>query len=118
MDDTAWVGIRAPPGHWRPEEFNRLPPGVSLPSSRPAAVPAARLGATIDDHRDAHRLRTMRLLSMPGAPPPPPGHPLYARDSTLGVLREENARLKAENARLRGELERRSGAREGGPRPA
>jgi len=59
----------------------------------------------------------MRLLSMPGTVPLPPGHPLYARDSTVGALREENARLKAENARLRGELERRGGARDG-PRPA
>lgn len=119
MDGEAWRNGRAPPAHWSPEEFTRLPPGTSLPSILPpAGGPAGRIGATIDDHRDAHRLHAMRLLSMTGAPPLPPGHPLYAGDSTLGVLREENGRLKAENTRLRAELERRSGGRADGPRPA
>lgn len=119
MDDTTWREGRAPPAHWRPEEFTRLPPGFSLPTLRPApAAPAGRIAATIDDHRDAHRLGAMRLLSMPAAAPLPPGHPLYSRDSTVGALREENARLKAENARMRDELDRRAGAQGGGPRPA
>lgn len=91
---------------------------MSLPSSRAPGAPQGRLGATIDDHRDAHRLHAMRLLSPPGAAPLRPGHPLYARDSAVEVLREENGRLRAENARLRGELDRRDAGPRGGPRPA
>lgn len=118
MDDATWRAPRAPPAHWNPEEFTRLPPGVSLPSARAASPPAGRLAATIDDHRDAHRLHAMRLLSPPGAAPLRPGHPLYARDSSVEILREENGRLRAENARLREELDRRPGGRHGAPRPA
>ncbi len=107
---------------WDPESLSRLPPGMSLPSIRPAnaasRTPAIRLGATIGDYRDAHRMYTMGLLTMPSSPPVPPGHPLYAQNSTLGVLRDENERLKAENTKLRDELEHRTRESGGQPRPA
>ncbi len=124
MDTATPPFTRGPQGapSWDPERFSRLPPGVSLPSIRPAnmaaGTPTSRIGATIGDYRDAHRMYTMGLLSMPAAPPVPPGHPLYAQNATLGVLRDENERLKAENSKLRGELEHNARESGGQPRPA
>ena len=104
VDDIKANTTTNPPDHI--SESFRYPPGTSVPSIRRSGGGgvvrnAERLMLDLDDYRDMFSQRAMHMLAPQSAMPIPPGHPLDARNTTLGLLRAENAKLQRENADLR-----------------
>lgn len=93
-------------------QFPRLPPGTMHPLTSRFAIPskrtkhdAASMMPDLEVFQEAHQRHAAALLGSSFPEIVPPGHPLYDRQYSAGILKSENDRLLKENIELKKRLD-------------
>jgi len=93
-------------------QFPRLPPGIMHPLTSRFAIPpkrarhdAASMMPDLEGFQETYQRHAAALLdsSFPGIVPP--GHPLYDKQYSAGILKSENDKLLKENIELKKRLD-------------
>ena len=92
--------IRSPPG-------SNIPKGLINTSKLKEKLSSdnAVLGPKLENFTEMYRQMAASLLNMSVDKLIPPGHPLYSKDHSLTLLKEENEKILKENLELKKKLE-------------
>jgi len=91
----------------------RYPPGSNIPKGlintsklkEKLSSDNAVLGPKLENFTEMYRQMAASLLNMSVDKLIPPGHPLYSKDHSLTLLKEENEKILKENLELKKKLE-------------
>ena len=90
----------------------RYPPGSNIPKGlistsklkEKLSSDNAVLGPNLENFAEMYRQMAASLLNMSVDKLIPPGHPLYSKDHSLTLLKEENEKILKENVELKKKL--------------
>ena len=91
----------------------RYPPGVSIPKGlvntpklkEKISVDSAALAPTLENFAQMYQQMAAGLLNMSLDKLIPPGHPLYSKENSIKILKEEKEKILKENLELKKKLE-------------
>ena len=91
----------------------RYPPGVNIPKGlvntpklkEKISVDSAALAPTLENFAQMYQQMAAGLLSMSLDKLIPPGHPLYSKENSITLLKEEKEKILKENLDLKKKLE-------------
>ena len=91
----------------------RYPPGANLPSGlvntsklkRQLSSDNAALSPKLQDFTEMYHKMAAGLLNISSDTLIPPGHPIYSRENSVVILKEENKKILKENMELKKKLE-------------
>jgi len=91
----------------------RYPPGANLPSGlvntsklkRQLSADNAALSPKLQDFTEMYHKMAAGLLNISSDTLIPPGHPIYSRENSVVILKEENKKILKENMELKKKLE-------------
>ena len=91
----------------------RYPPGANLPSGlvntsklkRQLSADNAALSPKLQDFTEMYHKMAAGLLNISSDTLIPPGHPIYSRENSVAILKEENKKILKENIELKKKLE-------------
>ena len=91
----------------------RYPPGSSIPKGLVAtpklkekiSVDSAALSPTLENFAQMYQQMAAGLLNMSLDKLIPPGHPLYTKENSITILKEEKEKILKENLELKKKLE-------------
>ena len=91
----------------------RYPPGVSIPKGlvdtpklkQKISVDSAALAPTLENFAQMYQQMAAGLLNMSLDKLIPPGHPLYTKENSITILKEEKEKIMKENLELKKKLE-------------
>ena len=103
-----------------PTDFSTLapdsilyPPGASIPKGlvntpklkEKMSVDGASLAPTLENFAQMYQQMAAGLLNMSLDKLIPPGHPLYTKENSIAILKEEKEKIQKENLELKKKLE-------------
>ena len=91
----------------------RYPPGASIPKGlvntpklkEKMSVDSAALTPTLENFAQMYQQMAAGLLSMSLDKLIPPGHPLYEKENSITILKEEKEKILKENLELKKKIE-------------
>ena len=91
----------------------RYPPGVSIPKGlvdtpklkEKLSIDSASLAPTLENFAQMYQQMAAGLLNMSLDKLIPPGHPLYTKENSIAILKEEKEKILKENLELKKKLE-------------
>ena len=91
----------------------RYPPGVSIPKGlintpklkEKISNDGAALSPTLENFAEMYQQMAAGLLNMSLGKLIPPGHPLYTKENSIAILKEEKEKIRKENLELKKKLE-------------
>ena len=91
----------------------RYPPGVSIPKGlvntpklkEKISIDGAALSPTLENFTQMYQQKAAGLLNMSLDKLIPPGHPLYTKENSITLLKEEKEKILKENLELKKKLE-------------
>ena len=91
----------------------RYPPGLSIPKGlvdtpklkEKISVDSASLAPTLENFAQMYQQMASGLLNMSLNKLIPPGHPLYTKENSVTILKEEKEKILKENLELKNKLE-------------
>ena len=94
----------------------RYPPNSNLPSGlintsklkQQLSTDNAALSPKLQDFTEMYHKMAEGLLSLSSNTLIPPGHPIYSRNNSVVILKEENKRILKENMELKKKLEEKN----------
>ena len=94
-------------------DFIRYPPAASIPNAlvnkpklmKKLSSENMALTPTLQDFTEMYQQMAASLFSMSTNKLIPPGHPIYSKESSITLLKEENQKIMKENLELQKQLE-------------
>ena len=94
-------------------DFIRYPPAASIPNAlvnkpklmKKLSSENMALTPTLQDFTEMYQQMAASLFSMSTSKVIPPGHPIYSKESSIILLKEENQKIMKENLELQKQLE-------------
>ena len=94
-------------------DFIRYPPAASIPNAlvnkpklmKKLSSENMALTPTLQDFTEMYQQMAASLFSMSTSKLIPPGHPMYSKESSIILLKEENQKIMKENLELQKQLE-------------
>ena len=94
-------------------DFIRYPPAASIPNAlvnkpklmKKLSSENMALTPTLQDFTEIYRQMAAGLFSMSTSKLIPPGHPMYSKENSITLLKEENQKIMKENLELQKQLE-------------
>ena len=94
-------------------DFIRYPPAASIPNAlvnkpklmKKLSSENMALTPTLQDFTEMYQQMAASLFSMSTSKLIPPGHPIYSKESSITLLKEENQKIMKENLELQKQLE-------------
>ena len=94
-------------------DFIRYPPAASIPNAlvnkpklmKKLSSENMALTPTLQDFTEMYQEMAASLFSMSTSKLIPPGHPMYSKESSIILLKEENQKIMKENLELQKQLE-------------
>ena len=94
-------------------DFIRYPPAASIPNAlvnKPKLMKTLSsenmaLTPTLQDFTEMYQQMAASLFSMSTSKLIPPGHPMYSKENSITLLKEENQKIMKENLELQKQLE-------------
>ena len=94
-------------------DFIRYPPAASIPNAlvnkpklmKKLSSENMALTPMLQDFTEMYQQMAASLFSMSTSKLIPPGHPIYSKESSITLLKEENQKIMKENLELRKQLE-------------
>tara|TARA_B100000678_G_scaffold284756_1_gene286823 strand:- start:1286 stop:1675 length:390 start_codon:yes stop_codon:yes gene_type:complete len=91
----------------------RYPPGVNIPKGlvntprlkERLSVDNASLNPKLENFAEMYQQMASNLLNMSVDKLIPPGHPMYSKENSITLLKEENQKILKENLELKKKLE-------------
>tara|TARA_Y100001949_G_C15961410_1_gene319402 strand:- start:1034 stop:1423 length:390 start_codon:yes stop_codon:yes gene_type:complete len=91
----------------------RYPPGVNIPKGlvntprlkERLSVDNASLNPKLENFAEMYQQMASNLLNMSVDKLIPPGHPMYSKENSVTLLKEENQKILKENLELKKKLE-------------
>ena len=91
----------------------RYPPGASIPKGlvdtpklkEKLSIDSAALAPTLENFAQMYQQMAAGLLNMSLDKLIPPGHPLYTKENSITILKEEKEKILKENLELKKKLE-------------
>ena len=91
----------------------RYPPGVNIPKGlvntprlkERLSVDTASLNPKLENFAEMYQQMASNLLNMSVDKLIPPGHPMYSKENSVTLLKEENQKILKENLELKKKLE-------------
>ena len=91
----------------------RYPPGVNIPKGlvntprlkERLSVDNASLNPKLENFAEMYQQLASNLLNMSVDKLIPPGHPMYSKENSITLLKEENQKILKENLELKKKLE-------------
>ena len=91
----------------------RYPPGVNIPKGlvntqrlkERLSVDTASLNPKLENFAEMYQQMASNLLNMSVDKLIPPGHPMYSKENSITLLKEENQKILKENLELKKKLE-------------
>ena len=91
----------------------RYPPGISIPKGlvntpklkEKMLADSAALTPTLENFAQMYQQMATGLLNMSLDKLIPPGHPMYSKENSIALLKEEKEKILKENLELKKELE-------------
>ena len=91
----------------------RYPPGVNIPKGlvntqrlkERLSVDSASLNPKLENFAEMYQQMASNLLNMSVDKLIPPGHPMYSKENSITLLKEENQKILKENLELKKKLE-------------
>ena len=91
----------------------RYPPGVNIPKGlvntprlkERLSVDNASLNPKLENFAEMYQQMASNLLNMSVDKLIPPGHPMYSKENSITLLKEENQKILKENLELKRKLE-------------
>ena len=91
----------------------RYPPGASIPKGlvntpklkEKISIDGAALSPTLENFAQMYQQMAAGLLNMSLDKLIPPGHPLYTKENSITILKEEKEKILKENLELKKKLE-------------
>ncbi len=94
-------------------DFIRYPPAASIPNAlvnkpklmKKLSSENMALTPMLQDFTEMYQQMAASLFSMSTSKLIPPGHPIYSKESSITLLKEENQKIMKENLELQKQLE-------------
>ena len=94
-------------------DFIRYPPAASIPNAlvnkpklmKKLSSENMALSPTLQDFTEMYQQMAASLFSMSTSKLIPPGHPMYSKENSITLLKEENQKIMKENLELQKQLE-------------
>ena len=94
-------------------DFIRYPPAASIPNAlvnkpklmKKLSSENMALTPTLQDFTEMYQQMAASLFSMSTSKLIPPGHPMYSKENSITLLKEENQKIMKENLELQKQLE-------------
>ena len=94
-------------------DFIRYPPAASIPNAlankpklmKKLSSENMTLTPTLQDFTEMYQQMAASLFSMSTSKLIPPGHPIYSKENSITLLKEENQKIMKENLELQKQLE-------------
>ena len=94
-------------------DFIRYPPAASIPNAlvnkpklmKKLSSENMALTPMLQDFTEMYQQMAASLFSMSTSKVIPPGHPIYSKESSIILLKEENQKIMKENLELQKQLE-------------
>jgi len=94
-------------------DFIRYPPAASIPNAlvnkpklmKKLSSENMALTPTLQDFTEIYQQMAAGLFSMSTSKLIPPGHPMYSKENSITLLKEENQKIMKENLELQKQLE-------------
>ena len=94
-------------------DFIRYPPAASIPNAlvnkpklmKKLSSENMALTPTLQDFTEMYQQMAASLFSMSTSKLIPPGHPIYSKENSITLLKEENQKIMKENLELQKQLE-------------
>ena len=94
-------------------DFIRYPPAASIPNAlvnkpklmKKLSSENMALTPMLQDFTEMYQQMAASLFSMSTSKLIPPGHPMYSKESSITLLKEENQKIMKENLELQKQLE-------------
>ena len=94
-------------------DFIRYPPAASIPNAlvnkpklmKKLSSENMALTPTLQDFTEMYQEMAASLFSMSTSKLIPPGHPMYSKENSIVLLKEENQKIMKENLELQKQLE-------------
>ena len=94
-------------------DFIRYPPAANIPDAlvnkpklmKKLSSENIALTPTLQDFTEIYRQMAAGLFSMSTSKLIPPGHPMYSKENSITLLKEENQKIMKENLELQKQLE-------------
>ena len=94
-------------------DFIRYPPAASIPNAlvnkpklmKKLSSENMAITPMIQDFTEMYQQMAASLFSMSTSKLIPPGHPIYSKESSITLLKEENQKIMKENLELKKQLE-------------
>ena len=94
-------------------DFIRYPPAASIPNAlvnkpklmKKLSSENMALTPTLQDFTEMYQQMAASLFSMSTNKLVPPGHPMYSKENSITLLKEENQKIMKENLELQKQLE-------------
>ena len=91
----------------------RYPPGVNIPKGlvntprlkERLSVDTASLNPKLENFAEMYQQMASNLLNMSVDKLIPPGHPMYSKENSITLLKDENQKILKENLELKKKLE-------------
>ena len=91
----------------------RYPPGANIPQGlvnspklkEKISIASAAISPTLENFAQMYQQMAAGLLNMSLDKLIPPGHPLYTKENSITILKEEKAKILKENLELKKKLE-------------